>query len=339
MNLFRKLTITLKSTFVISLLFSVINSSAQDNEFNYNDLAAKGLDYYNKKDYLNAAVTLSKAFNIILNNYSGYEDIRYVSAYNAACCWALYGKPDSAFAALKSIIYTKRFTNAEMLLNDKDLLSLHQDSRWIELCNLAKANKQQLEERLDKQLVEKLKLVREDDQKYRNIYDALRKRRDTADMALEEQALIRLMKYKDSANLIIVSRILDAHGWLGPDRAGFLGTQTLFLVIQHSRLEIQEKYLPMLKQAVKEGKALARDLAFLEDRVALRQGKKQLYGSQLWLDRSDGKRYVQPVEDPENLDKRRAAVWLEPMSEYIGYKWDPAEYIKTLPEIEIKMKK
>jgi hypothetical protein len=73
--------------------------------------------------------------------------------------------------------------------------------------------------------------------------------------------------------------------------------------------------------------------------VALRQGKKQLYGSQLWFDGSVGKSYVQPVEDPANLEIRRAAVWLEPMSEYLKYKWDPAEYIKMLPDIERKMKK
>ena len=94
-----------------------------------------------------------------------------------------------------------------------------------------------------------------------------------------------------------------------------------------------------MRQAVKEGKVLARDLAFLEDRVALRQGKKQLYGSQTWLDRSDGKLSVQPVEDPENLDKRRAAVWLEPMSVYLGYTWDAAAYIKAQSETGRKMKK
>lgn len=339
MNLIIRLFTTIKIMFLISGLLAAINCSARQDELTYYDLNAKGLNYYYKKDYLNAANTLSKAFDIILKKYVGYENICYESAYNAACSWALYGKPDSAFAALNRIIPTGRFTNTDLLINDKDLLSLHQDSRWVELCNLVKANKQRSEANMDKELVAKLKLIREDDQKYRNIYDALRKRRDTAGMAFEEQSLKKLMKHRDSVNQVIVSPILDTYGWLGPDKVGFMGTQTLFLVIQHASLEIQEKYLPMMQQAVKEGKALARDLAFLEDRVALRQGKKQLYGSQTWLDRSDGKIYVQPVEDPDNLDKRRAAVWLEPMSDYIGYKWDPAVYLNTLPEIERKMKK
>ena len=48
---------------------------------------------------------------------------------------------------------------------------------------------------------------------------------------------------------------------------------------------------------------------------------------------------MQPLEDPDNLEKRRASVWLEPMSEYIGSKWDPKEYKKVLSIIEAKMKK
>jgi len=317
---------------------AAINSPAQENEFTYKKLAATGFDYYKNKDYLKGATFFSRAFSIILREYNGYENIRYEAAYNAACCWAISGKPDSAFAALNLIIPTGRFNDVELMKSDKDLTSLHQDGRWADLCSIATTNKQRSEARLDQPLIERLRLIREDDQKYRNIYDAIRTRKDTAGTAWEMQTLKALMRYRDSINLITVSQILDKDGWLGPDKIGFMGTQTLFLVIQHSTLPTQEKYLPAMRQAVKEGKALARDLAFLEDRVAVRQGKLQLYGSQTWLDRSDGKRYVQPVEDPENLDKRRATVWLEPMSEYLEYQWDPKEYIRNLPEIEKRIR-
>jgi hypothetical protein len=149
-----------------------------------------------------------------------------------------------------------------MLLNDKDLQSLHQDCRWTELCNLVKAHKMHSEAKLDKALVEKLKLIREDDQKYRNIYDALRKRKDTSGTVFDIQTMLTLMRYRDSIDLIAVAHILDTYGWLGPDKIGFMGTQTLFLVIQHAKLAVQEKYLPMMRMAVKENKALAKDLAF-----------------------------------------------------------------------------
>ena len=80
----------------------------------------------------------------------------------------------------------------------------------------------------------------------------------------------RLINEKDSINLIKIKKILDERGWLGADIIGGQGNSTLFLVIQHSDLETQLKYLPMMREAVKNGNANAISLAILEDRVALR---------------------------------------------------------------------
>ncbi|PZP40871.1 MAG: hypothetical protein DI598_18930 [Pseudopedobacter saltans] len=129
---------------------------------------------------------------------------------------------------------------------------------------------------------------------------------------------------------------MDTKGWLGADKIGKKGNQTLFLVIQHSDKATQEKYLPMMREAVKEGKAQPDNLALLEDRVALKQGKPQIYGSQVGSD-STGKYFVFPLLDPENVDKRRAEVGLPPLSDYLSYwqaTWDIADYKKNLPYYE-----
>ena len=63
------------------------------------------------------------------------------------------------------------------------------------------------------------------------------------------------MERKDSINLIKVMKILDERGWLGKNVVGTQGNQTLFLVIQHADLEYQQKYLPMMREAVKDGNA------------------------------------------------------------------------------------
>ena len=97
----------------------------------------------------------------------------------------------------------------------------------------------------------------------------------------------------------------------------------------------------MMRAAVKEGNAKASDLAYLEDRVLLRQGKKQIYGSQIYYDGETGAFFVQPLEDPDHVDARRASVGLEPLADYLEYwdmKWDLEEYKKQLPAIEKRMK-
>ncbi len=51
--------------------------------------------------------------------------------------------------------------------------------------------------------------------------------------------------------------------------------------------------------------------------------------------------YVSPFEDPDNVDKRRAAVGLQPLAEYVyqwQIKWDIEQYKKDLPQIEAKEK-
>ncbi len=114
----------------------------------------------------------------------------------------------------------------------------------------------------------------------------------------------------------------------------------MFLVIQHADIQVQDKYLPMMREAVAAGKAQGSSLAMLEDRVAMRHCNKQIYGSQVINDPAG--KYLCPVTDPDNLDKRRASVGLEPIADYLikfGMKWDLEQYKRDLPELEKKQKK
>jgi hypothetical protein len=103
----------------------------------------------------------------------------------------------------------------------------------------------------------------------------------------------------------------------------------------HSPLEMQLKYIPMMREAVKSKKADSYDLALLEDKILLRQGKKQLYGT--YLVNIDKKYYTAPLEDPENVDKRRVELGLSTLDEYLknwGTRWDTRRYEEGLKEIE-----
>ncbi|MES2875466.1 MAG: DUF6624 domain-containing protein [Bacteroidota bacterium] len=150
-------------------------------------------------------------------------------------------------------------------------------------------------------------------------------------------SLGKIMETKDSVNIIHVSRILDDYGWLGKDKIGPDANQTLFLVVQHSDLEIQQKYLPMIRKASLVGDASKSHLALLEDRVALREGKMQIYGSQVGQFLGSKEYYILPLKDPETVDVRRAEVGLQPLADYVKQwkiVWDPQAYIKQLPKIK-----
>lgn len=139
----------------------------------------------------------------------------------------------------------------------------------------------------------------------------------------------------DASNLVVVEQVLEKHGWLSLEEIGQTANSTLFFVIQHADQQTQEKYLPMMRQAVEDGKANATSLALLEDRVALGRGESQIYGSQLAKDAETGEMYVRPLRDPANVNERRAAVGLGPIEEYIAQwnvEWNLAEYEKKLPQ-------
>ena len=127
------------------------------------------------------------------------------------------------------------------------------------------------------------------------------------------KVLFKKMAVADSVNLVKVDSLINKYGWLGPDQVGSDGDATIFAVIQHSPLKTQQRYLPLMREAVREGKAKATHLALLEDRVALGEGRKQIYGSQL----SFPGYAVLPVENPDSVDIRRASVGLEPLGVYL----------------------
>ena len=153
------------------------------------------------------------------------------------------------------------------------------------------------------------------DQKYRMMIEEIEAKHGPE--SPEMKALWKTIQKNDSLNLIQVTNILDKYGWLGADAVGERGNSALFFVIQHADLKAQEKYLPMMRQAVKDGKANGSQLAMLEDRVAIRQGRKQIYGSQITRDNQTGTFSISPIEDEANVNKRRAAVGLMPLEEYV----------------------
>ena len=163
-------------------------------------------------------------------------------------------------------------------------------------------------------LTAQLDSIHAKDQKYRQMINDVEAKHGYE--SKEMQDLWKTINKTDSANLIQVSNILEKYGWLGADAVGEQGNATIFLVIQHADLKTQEKYLPMMRQAVKNGKAKGSELALLEDRVAMRQGKKQIYGSQISRDLKTGKYFVAPIEDEANVNKRRASVGLMPLEDY-----------------------
>lgn len=156
------------------------------------------------------------------------------------------------------------------------------------------------------------------DQKYRNKLGEMEKKFGLK--STELNSLWDTIKYYDSLNLLKVTKILDTYGWLKTALIGSKANDALFLVIQHSNINTMEKYLSMMKEAVKNGNAKGSSLALLIDRIEMYHGRKQIYGSQIQGNNVDGYK-IYPIEDEKNVNKRRAEMGLVPLEDYVKKYW------------------
>lgn len=142
----------------------------------------------------------------------------------------------------------------------------------------------------------------------------------------EEKYIWSLIHRQDSICLKKITEILKVHGWLGKSRVGIKANQAIWLVIQHADLEVQERYLPLLKKSTESGESEKWHLAFLEDRILMRKEQRQIYGTQAIWDATCEKMSIYPIEDVANVNKRRKSIGLQSIEEYAkqnGYIFKP----------------
>jgi hypothetical protein len=123
-------------------------------------------------------------------------------------------------------------------------------------------------------------------------------------------------QFLQKRNMRKVSRLFSKIGYPSKSAVGSKMAGYPFLVIQHSTLEVQEKYLPVLEKAAAEGSIEKSDIALLTDRIKLGNGGKQIYGSQT-TGTEDGGYKLHPIENYEEVNIRRKEVGLEPLEKYL----------------------
>lgn len=235
------------------------------------------------------------------------------------------GDIELAFSNINDLLDEDLFLDE--ISNDENFKVLHNKEKWKVLQQKILS----ITGRYDEKLRLQLKELQDRDQGIRILY-----------MSIENDSLKNVvhnyMKAVDYDCAAKICNILDNYGWLGREKLGDEGNQALFLGIQHvDDLTVQEKYLPMLQEAVKEGRAEGWHLAFLTDRILMNRCEKQIYGTQKIISKDPGQSYIVPLEDPEKVDELRTKVGLQPLAEELeedGLLWDLDEYKKNLPRIE-----
>lgn len=133
-----------------------------------------------------------------------------------------------------------------------------------------------------------------------------------------DKGILERMRIIDTANIKRVRAIVRKYGWPSPELVGRDGAEAAFMLVQHADLPLQKEMLPLVEKAYRGGGLSGQSYALLLDRVLVREGKPQVYGTQAkrfeeWKGQEPA---LEPIEDEANVDKRRAEVGLFPLSEY-----------------------
>lgn len=124
------------------------------------------------------------------------------------------------------------------------------------------------------------------------------------------------MEQLHNRNAKILDEIIDQISYPTIDKVGKEANEATWLVIQHSigQPGFMKKCLRLLEKAVHEHKADPIHLAYLTDRIAVFEGKQQLYGTQFDWD-ENGMLTPNDFDDLSKVNQRRKSIGLNTLEE------------------------
>ncbi len=123
------------------------------------------------------------------------------------------------------------------------------------------------------------------------------------------------MEALHNSNAAELEEIINSIGYPTIDKVGEAASAAAWLVIQHaiSQPAFMKKCLRLLAIAHTENKAYAKNLAYLSDRIAVFEGKRQSYGTQFDWD-ENGVLSPQPFDDLDQVNQRRKSIGLNSLA-------------------------
>ena len=137
-----------------------------------------------------------------------------------------------------------------------------------------------------------------------------------AAVSRNDTVYLRRLQESDSRREARLKAIVALEGWPSVAKVGRDGVEAAWMILQHATdTAWQANMLPILEGAAEAGEVRRSEVALLTDRVLVRSGRPQRYGSAFSI--VDGRLVADPIDDEEHVDARRAAVGLPPMADYV----------------------
>lgn len=137
-----------------------------------------------------------------------------------------------------------------------------------------------------------------------------------AELPRPSQKVIDHVKAVDADNQAYLRGYMAAHGFPTVAAVGPKGVRDAWYIAQHADADrgLQERVLDALKARENHGQVEMQDVAMLQDRLDVANGRPQQYGTQ--MANVGGKLVSHEPVNREGIDARREAVGLMPLADY-----------------------
>lgn len=152
------------------------------------------------------------------------------------------------------------------------------------------------------------------------LLDKIAGHNNMTDKTGKRDSLNKVFRQITVSNSGIIKNIFEKYGYLNYDMVGKDASNNFWLIVQHADNDVafQRAVLAKMKIEVDRKNANGRNYAYLIDRVNINTGNAQIYGTQMAY-KPDGTPVPKNLADPDNVDKRRKEVGLEPLADYIKF--------------------
>ncbi len=142
-----------------------------------------------------------------------------------------------------------------------------------------------------------------------------RVRQESLDSGQLGAAYVPQMEAVHIRNAVRLRELIAVHGWPDEAIAGKEGAEAAWLIVQHAigEPEFQREMLRLLRACAGAKRVPLWHVAYLEDRIAMYEGRPQRYGTQWMDDPVDGRIRPWSLADPDRVNELRATVGLGPL--------------------------
>ena len=246
-------------------------------------------------------------YEYVINNFKNKYEV-YVKAAIVA---SKANDKESVYSFLDKAIDIG-WKDTFLLNNERAFGNFKNEIQWTDLRNKITLNISNTNNKYDLDLQKKIYNSYNEDQNIRNKLVIVNGKR-----LYKLDSILTIMRKIDIKNQLFVHDLLTKSGFPDSNTVSLEARNMLLIMITHFDLSHQEMYLPIIHQLNTEPNIDKEVFLMIEDKILIKNGRKQKNGTQIEWNETTKKMELIPIEDCGVAEKIRTELDVQPLAIYL----------------------